>query len=93
MPTHWGATLGLVTGAVLTVADAVKRKRDGQTAEEILGGIGESFIGINYGAPEDTQEFRLETMRFTLPVLLGGVATKVAIWTDYNSMTMKGLNI
>ncbi|MCK4415477.1 MAG: hypothetical protein KAY32_18220 [Candidatus Eisenbacteria sp.] len=93
MSMHLGTTAGLLVGTILMVVDALKRRKDGQSREEILGGIGESFIGVNYGAPEGSREFRPETMRFTLPVVGGAAATWVAKKTHYNDDTPKGVNV
>ncbi len=86
MPMHLGATLGLVVGGVLTAAKTIHAWREGWDVADTFQSCFTSYSFVH-------EDFKVERAVFTIPVVIGGVATKTAIWTGYNGWTPKGANI
>ena len=86
MPTHWGATLGLLTGGILTAKQTIKAWREGWD-------VADTFQSCFTGWSLVKGDFDMSRMVFTIPAAVGGAATWVAIKTGYNAWTPKGANI
>lgn len=86
MPTHWGATGGLVLGTVLYLKDLWNHRHDAEAFKRhaVLGVIGYNVT---------SEEWEPWKARFSIPVLIGGGATYVAIKTGYNDWTPTGYNV
>lgn len=86
MATHWGATLGLGTGLVLTL----KRTYDAYKAGwDVADTFQSCFTSYSY----QHKDWDISRAVFTVPAAVGGTATFVAVKTGYNSWTPKGVNI
>jgi hypothetical protein len=81
MPTHWGATLGLVGSLLLTV----KAYR-----EDGWFGVKRSWTGLDSNYPGEIFWDRIEA---PIPLVVGGGATLIAVKTGFNNWTPKGLNV
>ena len=91
MPMHLGTTGGLILGTLLTAVSAVRKWKASGSPEAVVNNIVESVIGYDMGDPG--KGWNPHTMRFTIPVVVGGGATYVAKKTHYNDDTPKGVNV
>ena len=83
---HIGATLGLATGLILTAFRTIKAWREDR---DVLDHFQSCFTGWSF----EREDFHAPRMVFTIPTVVGGAATWVAIKTDYNSWTPTGWNV
>jgi len=86
MPTHWGATGGLIVGALLTAVKTIHAWREGWDVPDTFQSC---FTGWSF-VHDDWEASR---MVFSIPVAVGGAVTWVAIKSGYNSWTPKGVNV
>jgi len=86
MPTHWGATGGLLVGGILTLWKTIHAYREGWD-------VADTFQSCFTGWSFVKEDFDMSRMVFTIPAAVGGAATWVAIKTGYNAWTPTGANI
>lgn len=86
MPMHILATGGLIVGGLLTAAKTYHAWKEGWDVPDTFQSC---FTGYSWVH----EDFKAERAVFTIPVVVGGVGTKLAIWTGYNQWTPKGTNL
>ena len=84
--TNWGATLGLIMGVVMTTLRTVHAWRAGWD-------VPDTFQSCFTGWSLEKEDWSARRMLFTIPVVVGGAATFIAVKTGFNRWTPKKANL